>query len=80
VELVGESYSGAKVIRNGRNVCTTDAPSLNAGYYHEIRPAIQFVLNSNTRLDISAAYLLEGNSYERTYPVFYLSITHNFYP
>ncbi|HXP48453.1 MAG TPA: hypothetical protein VN922_00780 [Bacteroidia bacterium] len=80
MEFVGESYGGMHSISdNGQNVIWTDVTSLNKGYYLEARPAVQFIFQSNTRLDLSMAYLLMGHSYERSYPIYFLSIQHDFF-
>ena len=79
-ELIGESYGGMKSItNNGQAVNWYNVPSLNKGSYLEMRPSVQFIFLSNTRLDLSIAYLLMGQSYERSYPLYFLTIQHDFW-
>ena len=80
MEFVGESYQAMQSItKEGETVSWYNVPSLNKGHYIEARPAIQFIFLSNTRVDLSMAYLLNGHSYERSYPLYYVKILHNFY-
>jgi hypothetical protein len=79
MELTGESYNAAGVKQNGQSVNTSGAPSLLKGNYLEARPAVQFIVHSNTRMDVSVAFLTAGHSYERGYPVYSFSIIHSFY-
>jgi hypothetical protein len=80
MEFVGESYGAMKSItKEGQPVNWYNVPSLDKGYYLEARPAIQFIFLSNTRLDLSMAFLMMGHSYERSYPIFFLSIIHDFF-
>ncbi|HTB06556.1 MAG TPA: hypothetical protein VK806_06335 [Bacteroidia bacterium] len=80
MEFVGETYQGMQSItKEGENVKWTNVPSLNSGSYLEARPSIQFIFLSNTRLDFSIAYLLAGQSYERSYPLYFINVQHNFY-
>lgn len=78
LEFTGETYDAASVYKNSLPVYSGIAPSLAAGSYVEARPAIQFIFLSNTRVDISLAYLLAGHYYEEGFPVYYLSLQHTF--
>lgn len=80
MEFAGESYEGMQSItQNGQPVYWYNVPSLSSGHYLEARPAIQFIFLSNTRVDLSMAYLVSGQSYERSYPLYFISLIHNFY-
>jgi len=79
MEFTGETYNAANVLKNGQTVSTGDASSLLKGSYLEARPAIQFIILSNTRIDLSIASLLAGHSYERSYPLYFFTIQHSFY-
>ncbi len=79
MEFIGESYTGSTVSQNGKTVNTSDAPSFSNGSYIEVRPGIQLILLSNTRIDFSMAALIEGHSYERQYPLYYFNVQHIFY-
>jgi hypothetical protein len=78
-EFLGRSYGGAEISMGGESVLIDDVPSLEPGHYLELRPAIQFVFWSNTRLDLSSSILLSGESYTKFYPVFYMGLQHYLY-
>ena len=78
-EIVGESYDAAMVYKNNIEVSTANALSLKSGNYLEGRPAIQFILHSNTRIDASLSFLLAGVTYERSYPAYFFNVRHTFY-
>ena len=78
-EFLGRAYGGATIDMAGENVLTDGVPSLESGHYLELRPAIQFIFWSNTRLDVSSSFLVAGESYTKFYPVFYMSLQHYFY-
>lgn len=54
-------------------------PALRKGYYLDIVPGIQFIFNSNTRLDLSANFRGINYSYARLYPQLNLGLQHYFY-
>jgi hypothetical protein len=78
-EFLGRAYGAAEISMGGENLPVYNAPSLEAGHYLELRPAIQFIFWSNTRLDLSSSFLIFGESYTKFYPVFYMNLQHYFY-
>ncbi len=76
---MGKSYEAAQVYYKGEKVNTQNVPSLTKGNYLEIRPAIQFIFLSNTRLDISFSRALLNQSYVKTNTPFYINLQHSFY-
>ncbi len=46
----------------------------NGGNYIELRPAVQFIVKSNLRIDLSTAVQLINRSYIRQYPLFLISL------
>ncbi len=93
LEFLGEDYQAVKIylsnIQNANSPIYLDPGSLalQAGRYLEARPGIQFIFNSNTRIDLSLAttipdgyggYLL-GHSYTRMYPAYFINFQHYFF-
>lgn len=54
-------------------------PALQSGYFVDLSPGLQLILNSNTRIDASLSFPLLGKSYARLYPVYTLGLQHYFY-
>ncbi len=54
-------------------------PALRKGYYLDIVPGIQFIFNSNTRVDLSMQLQGLKMSYARIYPQLNFGIQHYFY-
>lgn len=79
VEFMGKSYEAAQVYYKGEKVSTHNVPSLAKGNYLEIRPAIQFIFLSNTRLDISFSRAILNQTYVKTNTPFYINLQHSFY-
>lgn len=78
-EFMGKKYDAAKIEYQGQPVWTDDVLPLSSGNYIEFRPSLQFIIKSNLRLDLSAAFPMAGRSYVRVYPVYYLNIQRYFY-
>jgi hypothetical protein len=78
LEFLGKSYQAANVTLNGETLLIqTDL--LRQGYYVEAHPGIQWIINSNARVDLSVGYPILGESYIHFYPVYTLGIQKYFY-
>lgn len=72
-EFLGKSYDELKVTNNNAAVIVTDK-AYRKGNYIEFRPAIQFIVKSNLRIDASTAFPLISKSYIRKYPLYLLNV------
>ncbi|MBA3681924.1 MAG: hypothetical protein H0W73_12305 [Bacteroidetes bacterium] len=72
-EFMGKSYDALKIENGGKAVATFDN-AYKKGNYLELRPAVQFIIKSNLRVDLSTAIPLVGKSYVRKYPLYQLNI------
>lgn len=73
VEFLGKRYDSATVKVNGE-IAAIKTPILMKGNYIEIHPGIQWILNSNTRVELSVGYPLLNHSYVVFYPVFNIGV------
>ncbi len=78
-EFIGKAYEKARVISNSREVLIADVPGLEGGMYVEFRPSIQFIFNSNLRIDLSYGRPLYKRSYTHFYPLYFFTIQRYFY-
>jgi hypothetical protein len=79
-EFSGKLYSGAHLLQGGLPVqVTEESVALQNGHYMEFHPGIQFIFNSNTRLDVTAGFRLLNESYTHTYPLYTVQLQHYFY-
>jgi len=78
-EFMGKSYGGMKIYKEEKNILIENVPSFEKGNYIDWRPAIQFIVKSNLRIDISGTFALMGRSYVRTYPSFNLNVQYYFF-
>jgi hypothetical protein len=53
--------------------------SLQENFYSEIRPSLQFIINSNNRIDLGFASPVYSKSYIHFYPMIFLSLQKYFY-
>ncbi len=79
VEFIGNAYGSAKISQDGQNISIANDPAFQNGNYLEMRPSIQFILHSNTRIDFSISQPLISHSYSKTDPAFYFNIARNFF-
>lgn len=79
LEFIGKSYGGAEVISNGKKILISNVPALEAGNYIEIRPSVQFIFQSNFRIDLSMARPIVNRSHVRVAPVYFVTIQRYFY-
>lgn len=73
-EFIGKSYESISITNQEKVVHTTHNTAFNGGNYIEFRPAIQFIVKSNLRIDCSTAIPLVNQSYIRNYPMYLLNI------
>jgi len=78
-EFIGKSYQAAKIYRNGEDVLIDNLPSLEKGNYIEFHPSIQFIFNSNLRLDLSYGMPIYKRSYLHSSPFYFVTIQRYFY-
>lgn len=78
MEFQAKQYNAATVIQNGTEI-TTRALALTDGFYCEVHPGIQRIVNSNFRIDLSAGFNLVNNSYVRFTPVWMFAVQRYFY-
>lgn len=88
VEFINKSYDAAKMTVKGQNfdfdIFQNYDPLIYKGLienrYSEIRPSVQFIFNSNNRIDIGIAQPFYGKSYLHFYPMFFFNVQKYFYP
>ncbi len=78
-EFLGRSYGRLDVLKDGKPVSLTNSNEFKAGNYMEFRPAIQFIVKSNLRIDCSTAIPFVNRSYIRKYPSYLLNIQYYFF-
>jgi hypothetical protein len=78
VEFQGKRYGAATVIQNGTAI-GTDALALVGGYYWEVHPGIQRIVNSNFRMDLTVGFSLINRSYVQFTPVWMFAVQRYFY-
>ncbi|HRP89574.1 MAG TPA: hypothetical protein PKX92_06000 [Edaphocola sp.] len=85
LELTGKYYGDTKVWVTPFGVpeylveTALIPPALRKGYYVDIVPGLQFILHSNTRIDLSVQFPGVKKSYARLYPQFNFGVQHYFY-
>lgn len=79
-EFIGKSYEAAVVTQYGDKVLPIQTPLLQAGNYVDICPGLQYIFNSNLRVDLTTRFPLLNRSYAHFYPVFMLAVQRYFYP
>ncbi len=77
-EFLGKSYDALTVTKAQNTVIALDN-AYKQGNYVEFRPAIQFIVKSNLRIDCSTAFPLVNRSYIRKYPLYLLNIQYYFF-
>lgn len=77
-EFLGKSYDGMKVYQNNNRILIDGVPAFEKGNYVEFRPAIQLIIRSNLRIDLSRSFPILNRSYVRTYPAYNLNIQYYF--
>lgn len=85
LELHGSAFQAAKVdlfvgMPEEYYLASERYPSaLQAGYFIDISPGVQLILNSNFRIDFSTTFSSIGNSYTKLYPLYTVGLQHYFY-
>jgi hypothetical protein len=79
VECMNKIYEEAAYVHHALPVNSDFYPVLMGGQYSEVRPAIQFIINSNTRIDASVSFPVYQQVETRTYPVYMINIQRYFY-
>ncbi len=77
-EFIGKTYNALGVQQNQTSILIND-DAHKGGSYVEARPAIQFIVKSNLRIDCSTAFPIVSRSYIRKYPLFLLNIQYYFF-
>jgi hypothetical protein len=78
LECIGKTYGKAKLQKEGLAV-NNPAYAFNGATYVDVRPGIQFIFNSNLRLDLSASALKIGER-EKKYTVLFLALQYYIIP
>ncbi len=78
-EFMGKSYDGMNIYKDGKSILIDNVPSFEKGNYIDWRPAIQFIVKSNLRIDISGTFSLIRRSFVRTYPVCNVNVQYYFF-
>lgn len=78
VEFIGKMYQEARVIQ-AETELEVEAVSLKRGAYLEIHPALQRIVNSNLRIEVSMGVSGLGNSYVHFRPLWTFGIQRYFY-
>lgn len=88
LEFINKHYTGAEMTLYGlpydfsiyqlfdKNIYN----SLQENKYSELRPSIQFIFNSNTRIDLGMAAPIYSRSYLHFYPMFFFHLQKYFFP
>lgn len=74
VEFLGKSYDAMSITNNRKDVVLQNNKAYDNGNYIEFRPAIQFIVKSNLRIDCSTSLPIMNKSYIRNYPLCMLNI------
>ncbi|MBK7309940.1 MAG: hypothetical protein IPI93_03890 [Sphingobacteriaceae bacterium] len=67
-----------KVYQNNNRILIQNVPAFERGNYIEFRPAIQLIIKSSLRIDLSRSFTLLNRSYVRTYPAYNFNIQYYF--
>lgn len=78
LEIEGRSYESARLIQNGETI-DIQSPALKGGTYVEFHPGLQEILDSNTRIELSAGFSVYHRSYTHFYPLYSIGIQRYFF-
>lgn len=78
-EFIGKKYNDLTILNSGNQVRVGDEKAFKGGNYVEFRPAVQFIVKSNLRIDCSTALPIVGKSYIRKYPMYLLNVQYYFF-
>jgi len=80
LELMGKSYGSAVVHQyGGTQQIPVTTPLLLQGFYVDVCPGLQAIINSNLRLDLSAMFPLINKSFAHFYPLIEIGAQYYFY-
>ncbi len=87
LEFLNKMYGGAELTVDGKthsfepykNYDPVIYKGLQSNFYSEIRPSIQFVIYSTTRIDLGMASKIYSQSYLHFYPLYFIAIQKNLY-
>ncbi|MBX7181697.1 MAG: hypothetical protein K1X82_06275 [Bacteroidia bacterium] len=79
LELLGKTYGSGSIWKENELVSILNTTRFNGHTLLEARPSVQFIIHSNTRLDLSCGFPIVGTSYARFYPAYYFNIQHYFF-
>lgn len=77
-EFLGKSYEAIEVRKDREKVLSEHIDGYKKNNFVELRPAIQFIVKSNLRIDCSTIIPLVNKSYTRKYPSYLLNIQYYF--
>jgi hypothetical protein len=69
VEIIGKTYTAARVIQNDQAI-EIRSQSLSGGNYVDVFTGIQRIVNSNFRMELSIGFPAINRSYQHFYPLF----------
>lgn len=78
-EFLGKTYEGLQVNKNGFTVASQHLKDYQPNTFVEFRPAIQFIVKSNLRIDFSTAIPMVNKSYIRKYPNYMVNLQYYFF-
>lgn len=88
-ELLGRAYEAASITYRGQTFTNSrfllagdpySYATLIRGNYIELRPALQFIFKSKTRVDLGASFPVYNKSYLYYYPLFFVNVQKYFFP
>jgi len=78
-EFLGKTYDALEVTKNGKVAYSQHIDGYKQNSFIEFRPAIQFIVKSNLRIDCSTTIPLSDKSYIRKYPSYQLNLQYYFF-
>lgn len=78
LEFMGKSYDQARVVQNNTEI-EPKTDLLLSGNYVEMHPGIQFIIDSNLRIDFTVGFPVINKSFARFYPIYMLGVQRYFY-
>lgn len=73
-EFQCKAYDGMVISENGKEVMIQNVPALESGSYVEFRPSVQFIIRSNTRIDLCVATHIYNRSWAHNDPAFFFTL------
>lgn len=78
-EVIGKSYDGLSVSKDGNAIPVIANKGFTPGQYIEFRPALQFIIKSNLRIDLATSVPILNRSYIRKYPLYQVNLQYYFF-